>query len=99
MFTSSTIQYLTLLLVPQLIQLQGIMYKLAYIIFPYTKSMHSHWPILKAVTGMATASVNFTQYCLPFSHGALLVLVMSGLLYVVHWCVYNAIEFSFRVTL
>ena len=48
---------------------------------------------------MATASVNFTQYCRPFSRGTLLVLVMSGLLYATHWFVYNAIDFSFRVTL
>ena len=48
---------------------------------------------------MATASVSFTQYCRPFPRGTLLVLVMSGLLYAAHWFVYNAIDYSFGVTL
>ena len=39
-----------------------------------------------------------TCYCQPFSRGTLLVLVMSGLLYVVHWSVYYAIEFSLKGT-
>ena len=39
-----------------------------------------------------------TRYCQPFPRGTLLVLVMSGLLYAIHWSVYYAIEFSLKGT-
>ena len=44
---------------------------------------------------MATTDRHFG---LSFSRGTLLVLVMSGLLYAVHWFVYYAIELSFKDT-
>ena len=44
---------------------------------------------------MATsARTSCTQYCQPFSRGTLLVLLMSCLLFAVHWFVYSAIAFS-----
>ena len=48
---------------------------------------------------MATTGVFFKQYCQPFPRGTLLVLIMSGLLYAVHWLVYSAIDLCFTGTL
>ena len=48
---------------------------------------------------MATKDMSYTHYCQPLSCGTLLVLVMSGLLYIVHWFVYYAIVLCFTGTL
>ena len=72
---------------------------LAYITFPYTNSVHNHcWKLTLSPNNGYYRSV-FKQYCQPFSHNTLLVLVMSGLLYVVHWFVYYAIDLCFTGTL
>ena len=51
------------------------------------------------LVSMATTGMSYKHYCQPLSRGTLLVLVMSGLLYVAHWFVYYAIEFCFTGTL
>ena len=48
---------------------------------------------------MTNTGMSYTHYCQPLSRGTLLVLVMSGLLYVVHWFVYYATELCFTGTL
>ena len=40
-----------------------------------------------------TASITDRHYCRPFPRGTLLVLVMSCLMFGVHWFVYSSIEF------
>ena len=48
---------------------------------------------------MATKDTSYMHYCQPLSRGTLLALVMSGLLYAVHWFVYYAVELCFIGTL